>query len=106
MTPDELDVLFKALADPTRRRIVDRLAERPDQSLFELCVAAVAEGQAAMSRQAVSQHLDVLEQAGLVRVTWSGRTKLHRLDLAPLRAAKAAWLGRLLDSQSGERTRE
>lgn len=96
MTPDELDTIFKALADPTRRRIVDRLAERSDQSLFELCVAAVAEGQPALSRQGVSQHLEVLEKAGLVRVTWSGRTKLHRLDLGPLRAAQAAWLGKLL----------
>lgn len=96
MTPDELDVLFKALADPTRRRIVDRLAERPDQSLFELCAAAVAEGQPVLSRQAVSQHLEVLEKAGLIRVTWSGRTKLHRLELAPLKAAQKAWLGRHL----------
>jgi DNA-binding transcriptional ArsR family regulator len=96
MTQVELDVLFKALADPTRRRIVDRLAERPDQSLFELCAGAVAEGQPVLSRQAVSQHLEVLEKAGLVSVAWSGRTKLHRLDLAPLRAAQAAWLGRFL----------
>ena len=97
MPPDELDVLFKALADPTRRRIVDRLAERPDQSLFELCAAAaVAEGQPVLSRQAVSQHLEVLEKAGLIRVTWSGRTKLHRLELAPLKAAQKAWLGRHL----------
>lgn len=96
MTPDELDALFKALADPTRRRIVDRLEERPDQSLFELCAGAVAEGQPVMSRQAVSQHLEVLEKAGLVRVTWAGRTKLHRLEQGPLRAAQKAWLGRLL----------
>ncbi|WP_297110515.1 metalloregulator ArsR/SmtB family transcription factor [uncultured Devosia sp.] len=96
MTPDELDALFKALADPTRRRIVDRLAERPDQSLFELCAGAVAKGQPVMSRQAVSQHLEVLEKAGLVQVTRAGRTKLHRLELWPLRAAQKAWLGRLL----------
>ena len=94
MTTDELDAIFKALADPTRRRIVDRLALRADQSLFELCAGAVAEGQPAMSRQAVSQHLDVLEKAGLISVNWSGRTKLHRLELGPLRAAQAAWLGR------------
>lgn len=96
MNPDELDTLFKALADPTRRRIVDRLAARPDQSLFEICAAAVAEGQPALTRQAVSQHLDALERAGLVSIAWSGRTKLHRLDLAPFKAARAAWLGRYL----------
>ncbi|MCP8883828.1 helix-turn-helix domain-containing protein [Devosia sp. XJ19-1] len=94
MDADQLDRIFKALADPTRRGLVDRLATRPGQSLFELCAAAVADGQPAMSRQAVSQHLDMLEKAGLVQVTWVGRTKLHTLDLTPLRAAQAAWLGR------------
>ncbi|MBJ3783541.1 helix-turn-helix transcriptional regulator [Devosia sp. MSA67] len=101
MTSDDLDAIFKALADPTRRRIVDRLAARPRQSLFELCAGAVAEGQPAMSRQAVSQHLDVLERAGLVRVEWSGRTKLHALELGPLKAAQAAWLGRYLAEEAG-----
>lgn len=97
-----LDAIFKALADPTRRRLVDRLALRPGQSLFELCAAAVAEGQSAMSRQAVSQHLDVLEKAGLVRIEWAGRTKLHTLELEPLRAAERAWLGRYLAEPRGE----
>ncbi len=96
MTPDQLDAVFKALADPTRRSLVDRLAMRPKQSLFELCAAAVAEGQGGMSRQAVSQHLDVLEKAGLISVEWSGRTKLHSLELGPLKAAQAAWLWRHL----------
>ena len=96
MTPEALDAIFKALADPTRRRIVDRLAARSDQSLFELCAGAVAEGQPALTRQAVSQHLEVLEKAGLISVTWAGRTKLHRLELEPLKAAQAAWLGRYL----------
>ncbi|ODT70080.1 MAG: hypothetical protein ABS75_14535 [Pelagibacterium sp. SCN 63-23] len=72
---------------------MDRLAARAGQSLFELCAAAVAEGAAPLSRQAVSQHLDVLEKAGLIEVNWSGRTKLHSLELAPLRAARVAWLG-------------
>lgn len=96
MEPEQLDAIFKALADPTRRRIVDRLAARGGQSLFELCAGAVAEGQSAMSRQAISQHLDVLENAGLIAVEWAGRTKLHSLELAPLRAAQVAWLGRYL----------
>ncbi|KKB10123.1 transcriptional regulator [Devosia chinhatensis] len=93
---DELDLVFRALADPTRRRIVERLAERDGQSLFELCAAAVAQGQLAMTRQAISQHLDVLEKAGLVQIAWSGRTKLHRLNLDPLRRAEASWIDPLL----------
>lgn len=96
MDAEQLDRIFKALADPTRRRIVDRLRERPNQSLFELCAAAVAEGTAPLTRQAVSQHLDVLEKAGLVTVSWAGRTKLHTLDTGPLRQAAAEWLGRYL----------
>jgi Predicted transcriptional regulators len=96
MDADRLDRIFKALADPTRRRIVDRLRERPNQSLFELCAASVAEGAPPLSRQAVSQHLDMLEKAGLVRVSWSGRTKLHALDPGPLHQAVDAWLGRHL----------
>ena len=96
MDADQLDLVFKALSDPTRRRLIDRLALRPGQSLFELCAASVAEGQAPMSRQAVSQHLEMLEKAGLVKVEWSGRTKLHSLELGPLRQAQAAWLGRYL----------
>ncbi|MVT00967.1 ArsR/SmtB family transcription factor [Devosia marina] len=92
MDADQLNLVFKAIADPTRRRLMDRLSVRPNQSLLELCAAAVAKGQTPMSRQAVSQHLDVLERAGLIAVTWAGRTKLHTLDLTPLRAAGEAWL--------------
>ena len=92
MTSDELDRVFKALGDPTRRRIIDSLSERPEQSLFELCAGLASEGAPALSRQAVTQHLDLLEKAGLVRVEWVGRTKMHSLDLKPLRAAVSQWL--------------
>ena len=92
MNDDELDRVFKALGDPTRRRIIDRLRERPGQSLFEICARSVAEDSTALSRQAVTQHLDMLEKAGLVRVEWSGRTKLHTLEPGPLRAAVDLWL--------------
>ena len=92
MDAEQLDHVFKALADPIRRRIVDRLREQPDQSLFEICAVAVAEGEKAISRQAVTQHLHLLEKAGLVRVSWSGRTKIHSLDLTPLREAGDTWL--------------
>lgn len=96
MDAEQLDQVFKALADPTRRRIVDRLREQPGQSLFQLCAMAAAASEKPISRQAVSQHLEILQRAGLVRVSWSGRTKIHSLDLAPLRAAADAWLLNLL----------
>lgn len=92
MNDDELDRVFKALGDPTRRRIMDRLRDRPRQSLFEICTHSFAEDGAPLSRQAMTQHLDVLEKAGLVRVEWSGRTKFHALDNGPLRDAVEQWL--------------
>lgn len=92
MNDDELDRVFKALGDPTRRRIIDRLRERPEQSLFEICALLVAEDGMALSRQAITQHLDMLQKAGLVRVEWSGRTRLHSLDTGPLREAVDRWL--------------
>ncbi len=89
---DELDRIFKALGDPTRRRIIDRLRERPEQSLFEICAQLFAEDGTALSRQAVTQHLDMLQKAGLVRVEWVGRTRIHSLDSEPLREAVNLWL--------------
>src|SRR5688572_20935457 len=100
MEDDELDNIFKALGDPIRRRIVDRLAKRPGQSLFEICVTAVTEDGRSLSRQTISQHLDMLERAGLVQTHWSGRTKLHTFDDAPLRKAAAAWLNKHLKKGS------
>lgn len=93
MNDDELDRVFKALGDPTRRRIIDRLRERPNQSLFEICAHSFAENGNTISRQAMTQHLDMLQKAGLVRVEWSGRTRIHSLEPAPLRKAVEAWLG-------------
>lgn len=92
MTDDELDRVFKALGDPTRRRIIARLRTRQRQSLFEICALSVAEDGSTISRQATTQHLDLLEKAGLVRVEWMGRTKLHSLDIVPLRGAVDFWL--------------
>lgn len=96
MDDDELDNVFKALGDPIRRRILDRLAKRPGQSLFEICVAAVTEDGRSLSRQTISQHLDMLERAGLIQTHWSGRTKLHTFNDAPLRKAAGAWLNKHL----------
>jgi DNA-binding transcriptional ArsR family regulator len=85
------DDLFRALADPTRRTILDELSERDGQTLFELCGRLVMRHGIGSSRQAISQHLDLLEQAGLVRTRREGRYKLHHLDTAPLRAVFDRW---------------
>jgi DNA-binding transcriptional ArsR family regulator len=86
--------VFKALADPTRRAILDELAERNDQTLFELCSRLAAKHQVASSRQAVSQHIDVLVDAGLVRTRREGRYKFHHLDRRPLERIADRWLQR------------
>ena len=83
--------LYRALADPTRRLLLDELRERDDQSLFELCTRLAMVHQVGSSRQAVSQHLAVLEAAGLVRSRRSGRTKLHTLCTRPLRSVLERW---------------
>jgi DNA-binding transcriptional ArsR family regulator len=86
--------VFKALADPTRRTILDELAEREGQTLFELCSRLASKHQLAMTRQAISQHLDVLEGAGLVRTRREGRYKFHDLETAPLETLTDRWLER------------
>jgi len=86
-----VDAVFKALADPTRRILVEELAERDGQTLFELCVRLISRRGLEVSRQAVAKHLDVLERAGLVEVRREGRYRLHTLDRAPLRAAWDEW---------------
>jgi DNA-binding transcriptional ArsR family regulator len=90
MLPAVVDV-FKALADPTRRTILDELKERDGQTLFELCSRLLTKHGIASSRQAISQHLDVLEEAGLVRVRREGRYKFHDLDTAPLNRELRRW---------------
>lgn len=83
--------LFKALADPTRRAILDELGERSGQTLFELCNRLISRHGLASSRQAISQHLDVLEEAGLVHTRRQGRFKFHDLDTSPLREIAERW---------------
>jgi DNA-binding transcriptional ArsR family regulator len=83
--------VFKALADPTRRALLDELQERNGQTLFELCNRLITRHGLSSSRQAVSQHLDVLEEAGLVRTRREGRYKFHDLDTAPLRTIVDRW---------------
>jgi DNA-binding transcriptional ArsR family regulator len=83
--------VFKALADPTRRAILDELQERNGQTLFEICVRLMSKHGLGSTRQAVSQHLDVLEAAGLVSTRRQGRYKFHDLDTSPLREISARW---------------
>ena len=84
--------IYRALADPTRRLILDELSERDGQSLFELCGRLAMRHGIASSRQAISQHLTVLEEAGLVSSQRSGRTKLLSLHTEPLREITERWL--------------
>jgi DNA-binding transcriptional ArsR family regulator len=83
--------VFKALSDPTRRAILDELQERSGQTLFELCVRLTSKHGLGSTRQAVSQHLDVLEAAGLVVTRREGRYKFHDLDTTPLREITQRW---------------
>jgi DNA-binding transcriptional ArsR family regulator len=84
--------LFKALADPTRRRILDELTERNGQTLFEICSRLATKHQLGSSRQAVSQHLEVLEAAGLIQTRREGRFKFHHLNTQPLEHIADRWL--------------
>lgn len=75
--------MFRAVADPIRRALIDELRERNDQSLFELCTRVMGRG-AQVSRQAVSKHVAVLVEAGLLSIDRVGRTSIHHLNTAPL----------------------
>ncbi|MDI1461550.1 metalloregulator ArsR/SmtB family transcription factor [Catellatospora sp. KI3] len=84
--------VFKALADPTRRKILDELTDRDGQTLFELCARLAMKHQLTSSRQAISQHLDLLEAAGLVEVRRQGRYKFHHLNTQPLEQIRTRWI--------------
>jgi DNA-binding transcriptional ArsR family regulator/uncharacterized protein YndB with AHSA1/START domain len=82
----ETDEVFKALADPSRRRLLDSLNARNGQTLRELCADMD------MARQSVSKHLGVLEGANLVTTLWRGREKLHYLNAAPINEISERWI--------------
>ena len=84
----DADKVFKALADPGRRRLLDLLHQDNGQTLSALCLHMD------MSRQAVTQHLQQLEGADLVAVVWQGREKLHYLNPVPLHGIYARWIGK------------
>lgn len=86
MTDEALSPVFKALADPTRRLLLDRLRHRNGQTLSELC------GSLEMARQSATQHLDLLAEANLVAVVRQGRERLHYLNPAPIHEIGERWI--------------
>jgi len=83
--------VFEALASPVRRTILDELYSKDGQTLFELCSRLTMKHGLGLSRQAISQHLDVLESAGLVTTRREGRYKFHYLDTRPLGSICDRW---------------
>ncbi len=83
--------LYHALAAPARRAILDELRDRDGQTLFEICTCLIMKHDLEMSRQAVTQHLEVLEAAGLVISRREGRHRVHNLNLKPLEAIARRW---------------
>jgi DNA-binding transcriptional ArsR family regulator len=94
--------VFKALADPTRRAILDELTDRTGQTLFEICARLATKHGLGSSRQAISQHLDVLEAAGLVETSREGRYKLHYINTTPLEPIVERWLKRAGQGTGGK----
>jgi DNA-binding transcriptional ArsR family regulator len=84
--------VFRALADESRRLILDELAVRDGQTLFEICSLLISRHGINSSRQAISQHLAVLESAGLITVRWQGRSKFHYFNREPLVDLTQRWL--------------
>jgi DNA-binding transcriptional ArsR family regulator len=84
--------IFEALAAAARRAILDELTERDGQTLFELCTRLTMKHGLQLTRQAISQHLDILEQAGLVTTKREGRYKFHFMDAEPLNMIVERWL--------------
>ncbi|MGP4081197.1 ArsR/SmtB family transcription factor [Pseudalkalibacillus sp. R45] len=83
-----MEKVFKALADSSRRRLLDQLYRTNGQTLSELC------GYLDMSRQAVTRHLSILEDANLIVVVWKGRSKLHYLNTEPISQIYERWIGK------------
>lgn len=83
-----MDAVFKALADASRRKLLDELHANNGQTLSELCAHL------AMTRQAVTKHLILLEEANLVAIVWRGREKLHFLNPVPLHEIYERWIAK------------
>ena len=83
-----MDAVFKALADESRRKLLDQLRHSNGQTLGDLCAHLD------MTRQAVAKHLALLEQANLVVIVWRGREKLHYLNPVPIHEISARWIAK------------
>ncbi len=84
----QMDAVFKALADASRRKLLDVLRQDNGQTLSELCAPLD------MTRQAVTKHLGLLEEANLVTTVWRGREKLHYLNPVPLHEIYERWISK------------
>jgi DNA-binding transcriptional ArsR family regulator len=85
---NDMDEIFKALADGSRRKLLDELFKKNGQTLNELCEHL------AMTRQSVTKHLLILEEANLIVVEWQGRNKRHYLNVAPIAEIYDRWIGK------------
>jgi len=93
MTIDAMDAVFRALADASRRELLDRLRAENGQTLSDLC-ARLAKSGPSMTRQAVSKHLAILEAANLVATIRRGREKLHYLNPVPIHDIGERWISK------------
>ena len=91
----DIDKVFKALADPNRRRLLDLLHQENGQTLTALCERMD------MTRQGVTQHLQLLEDANLVAIVWHGREKLHYINPVPLHEIHERWIEKFERSRLG-----
>lgn len=94
------DDVFRALADSTRRLILEELADNSEQTLYELCVRLTMEHDVDMTRQGVSKHLEVLEEAGLIASTRRGKYRVMEFAGADRVRAVATWLDRLAENDT------
>ena len=89
-----MDAIFRALADPSRRGLLDRLFNEQGQTLADLCNGMD------MRRQSVTKHLKILEEAGLIAVEWRGREKLHYLNPIPIAEIGTRWIDKFSKSKA------
>ncbi len=95
MAVKEIDKVFKALADPSRRELLDRLHANNGQTLSELCKKLD------MARQSVTQHLDVLQDANLISIQWKGREKRHFFNPIPIHEIYERWIRKFEQQRLG-----
>ena len=86
------DLVFKALADPTRRLMLDELSERREQTLYELTARLIMRHEVAISRQAMAKHIAVLENAGIVSSEKRGKYRMLVFNDEPIRGVMNRWL--------------